>query len=248
MRALRSRLFVCGRRRRAGGVRDLHLGFHCRVRGAGGGVRLPAALLGPRPVVAAADRAHDARAAAADQRRDDRAAIPSQGCRRAALGRLGAQAVTRLWWQSLLALAAFVTLIGLGTWQLERKAWKEGLIEALAERTNAQPMPLPAPERWAALDPAQDEFRRVAFAATIAPEREALVYSSGSSVRPDVSGPGYWVFVPAEFAGGGTVVVNRGFLPEGQQDRKTHMPPTGRVDLVGALRWPEPRGWFAPND
>src|SRR5262249_33362158 len=54
-----------------------------------GGVRLPAALLGPRPVVAAADRAHDARAAAADQRRDDRAAIPSQGCRRAALGRLG---------------------------------------------------------------------------------------------------------------------------------------------------------------
>jgi surfeit locus 1 family protein len=154
----------------------------------------------------------------------------------------------RLWWQSLLVLAAFITLIGLGTWQLERKAWKEGLIDALAERTNAQPMPLPAPERWATLDPAQDEFRRVAFAATIAPEQEALVYSSGSSVRPDVSGPGYWVFAPAELAGGGTVVVNRGFLPEGQQDRKTHAPPTGRLELVGALRWPEPRGWFAPND
>src|SRR5215475_2503784 len=154
----------------------------------------------------------------------------------------------RLWWQSLLALAAFITLIGLGTWQLDRKAWKEALIEALEERVSAQPVPLPASERWAMLDPDRDEFRRMTFAATIAPDREALVYSSGSSVRPDVSGPGYWVFAPAELPGGSVVVVNRGFVPEGQQDRKTHMPPAGRLQLVGALRWPEPRGVFAPKD
>src|SRR5215471_18855380 len=54
-------------------------------------------------------------------------------------------------WLPLLALAAFVTLIGLGTWQLERKAWKEGLIDALAERVSAQPVPLRGPERWAML-------------------------------------------------------------------------------------------------
>src|SRR5262249_22574368 len=157
-------------------------------------------------------------------------------------------AVTRLWWQSLLTLAAFITLIGLGTWQLERKAWKEALIDALAERVNAGPVPLPTPERWATLDTAHDELRRMKFAATIASEREALVYPSGSSVRPDVSGPGYWVFAPAELASGGTVVVNRGFLPEGQQDRKTHVPPSGRLELVGALRWPQPPGLFAPKD
>jgi len=29
----------------------------------------------------------------------------------------------------------FILLVGLGTWQLERKTWKEGLIAALAERT-----------------------------------------------------------------------------------------------------------------
>ena len=156
--------------------------------------------------------------------------------------------MTRLWWQSLLALAAFVTLIALGTWQLDRKAWKEALIDALEERVNAPPVPLPAPERWATLDPDRDEFRRMAFAATIAPDREALVYSSGSSVRPDVSGPGYWVFAPAELASGAVAVVNRGFVPEGQQDRKTHVPPAGRLQLVGALRWPELRGLFAPKD
>jgi cytochrome oxidase assembly protein ShyY1 len=141
-----------------------------------------------------------------------------------------------------------IVLLGLGTWQLERKAWKEGLIAALAARTGAEPMPLPSPERWSALSPESDEFRRVTFPATFASEREVLVYGSGSSVRPDVSGPGYWVFAPAELAGGAVVVVNRGFLPEGQQDLKTHTPPAGRVDLTGALRWPEPRGWFLPND
>jgi surfeit locus 1 family protein len=142
----------------------------------------------------------------------------------------------------------FIVLIGLGTWQLERKAWKEGLIAALAARTSAEPVPLPSPERWSALSSENDEFRRVTFAATFASEREVLVYGSGSSVRPDVSGPGYWVFAPAESAGGAVVVVNRGFVPEGQQDPKTHMPPASPVNLIGALRWPEPRGWFVPND
>jgi surfeit locus 1 family protein len=153
-----------------------------------------------------------------------------------------------LLWPSLFALVMFIVLIGLGTWQLERKTWKEGLIAALAERSSAEPVALPAPGRWSALDPMDDEFRRVTFVATILPGHEVLVYAAGSSVRTDIAGPGYWVFAPAELAGGVTVVVNRGFVPEGQQDPKTHLPPAGRVDLIGALRWPEPRGWFVPND
>lgn len=160
----------------------------------------------------------------------------------------GAAGSTRLLWPSVAALAAFSVLIGLGTWQLERKAWKEALIDTLGERVAAAPAPLPPPERWPALDPARDEFRRVAFAATFVPAQEALVYGAGSAFRPDVSGPGYWVFAPAALAGEATVVVNRGFVPEGQQDPRTHVPPAGRVDLVGALRWPEPRSWFVPND
>src|SRR5258705_10490406 len=134
----------------------------------------------------------------------------------------------------------FIVLIGLGTWQLERKTRKEGLIAALAERTSAEPVPLPAPERWSALDPMNDEFRPVKLAATIAAGREALVYAVGSSVRTDITGPGYWVFALAELAGGAVVAVNRGFLPEGQQDPKTHMPPPGRVDRIAALRGREP--------
>ena len=69
----------------------------------------------------------------------------------------------------------FIVLIGLGTWQLERKTWKEGLIAALAARTTAEPVPLPVPERWSALEPESDEFRRVTFAATIAAGSQVLV-------------------------------------------------------------------------
>jgi len=151
------------------------------------------------------------------------------------------------------AIATFVALIvllGLGTWQIERKFWKEALIDTLDRRLAAAPAELPPPASWARLDPAHDEFRHVAFRARFLPEQQALVYTSGSAFRTDVSGPGYWVFAPASVEGGGTVVINRGFVPQGAFER-TKTPPTEpgeTLDVVGALRWPEPRGLFTPAD
>ncbi len=154
-------------------------------------------------------------------------------------------------WRGLLApaLLAFAVLIALGTWQIERKAWKEGLTAALSERLAAPPEALPAPESWPRLSQASDEYRRVSFSATFDYAHEALVYGAASAFRPDVSGPGYWVFTPARLAAGSVVIVNRGFVPEGRQDPKSRsggaMP--GIIEVVGALRWPD-RGWFTPND
>jgi surfeit locus 1 family protein len=143
---------------------------------------------------------------------------------------------------------ALCVLVGLGTWQLERKAWKDALIAELEAKLAAPPTDLPARERWQRLTAATDEFRRVAFPAEFLPGEAALVYSSGSSLRPDLSGPGYFVFAPARLTGGSIVVVNRGFVPEGRQDPKTHTAPSGVVDIVGVMRWPEQRGQFTPPD
>jgi surfeit locus 1 family protein len=145
---------------------------------------------------------------------------------------------------------ALAVLVALGTWQLERKAWKESLVAELDRKLAAPATDLPPRERWKQLDPTKDEFRHVAFPAEFLPGEEALVYTSGSPLRPDVTGPGYWVFSPARLTGGSIVLVNRGFVPEGRQDPKAHARslPAGVVEVAGALRWPEQRGSFTPPD
>lgn len=150
----------------------------------------------------------------------------------------------------LFMLVALATFLGLGTWQLERKVWKEALIQRLERRLSAASIDLPAPERWSSLDPAEDEFRRAKFSAVFTPGEAALVYTPGSSVRADVLGPGYWVLAPARTAEDGIVVVNRGFVPQGQQDAAARPTDTigATVSIVGVMRWPESRGFFTPAD
>ncbi len=154
-------------------------------------------------------------------------------------------------WHGLLApaLVVFAALIALGSWQIERKAWKESLIASLDERVGAPAQPLPERRSWPSLDQARDEYRRVSFSAAFDYAHEALVYGAASAFRPDVTGHGYWVFTPALLADGGVVIVNRGFVPDGRQDPSSRsdgeMP--GPIAIVGALRWPD-RSWFTPGD
>ena len=155
-------------------------------------------------------------------------------------------------WLGLLvpALLAFAVLVALGTWQVERKAWKEGLIAALTERLAAPPTALAGPVTWPSLDPATDEYRRVKFSAVFDHGKEALVYAAASAFRPDVSSPGYWIFTPAQLADGYFVMVNRGFVPEARKDATSRADgqTAGPVEIVGVMRWPDPRHWFSPPD
>jgi surfeit locus 1 family protein len=150
---------------------------------------------------------------------------------------------------TLVMLALF---IGLGVWQLQRRVEKHALIAALTARLAAPPEALPPPAQWGALTPASDEFRRVRFAATYASLPDAMVYSSGSAVRADISGPGTWAFLPARLPGGETVVINAGFVQNTMQDRAqqdravapliTHEPAL----LTGYIRFPEKAGMLTP--
>lgn len=165
---------------------------------------------------------------------------------------MNASGENRRSWLGLLlpAIVAFLILIGLGTWQVQRKAWKEGLIAELTERLSAAPTALPSAKDWPSLDPASAEYSPVTFSAQFDNTDEALVYGAASAFRPDVTGLGYWVFTPARLADGSTVIVNRGFIPEDKKDPKTREAGqiAGPVTIVGTLRWPEPRHWFTPND
>ena len=151
---------------------------------------------------------------------------------------------------TLMTLAGLVILIGLGVWQLDRKVWKENLITTLNIRLGRAPEDLPPRASWAQLREDKEEFRRVVFPAEFLDGEEALVYTAGSPLRPDVKGPGYWVFAPARLAGGSIILVNRGFVPADRKDpgTRTEGAPHGIVDIVGVLRWPETRNSFTPAD
>jgi cytochrome oxidase assembly protein ShyY1 len=145
-------------------------------------------------------------------------------------------------------------LIGLGVWQLQRRVEKHALIAQLTERLAAAPAALPSPAQWSTLTPGRDEFRRVRFSATYEQRPDAMVYSSGSAIRDDVSGPGTWAFLPARLPTGETVVINTGFVQNtmqdrGQQDRAVTRLVTGApVTLTGYIRFPESAGALTPRE
>ena len=151
-------------------------------------------------------------------------------------------------------LAVVALLVGLGLWQLQRRAEKHALIAALTERLAAAPAALPQPSQWSTLTPERDEFRRVRFSATYQPRPDAMVYSSGSAVRDDVAGPGAWAFMPASLPTGETVVINTGFVQNtmhdrAQQDRAvTRLVSGAPVALTGYLRFPETAGALTPPE
>jgi cytochrome oxidase assembly protein ShyY1 len=152
---------------------------------------------------------------------------------------------------TLVMVALFV---GLGVWQLQRRAEKHALIAALTQRLAAAPEALPPPTQWSALKPERDEFRRVRFTATYQPLPDAMVYSSGSAVREDISGPATWAFVPVRLPDGDAVVVNAGFVQNTMQDRAQQdravkpLVSSEPVALTGYIRFPEAAGPLTPAE
>ena len=146
----------------------------------------------------------------------------------------------RLLVPTLIAVTAALVATALGAWQLQRKAWKEGLIAAMDARLAAALVPLPPASEWPSLTAADAEFRRVKFHAQFEQRPGVWVYVAGSALRDDIKDPGYFAFQPARLDDGRTVVVNRGYVP---MDRTVPWA-GGSLDVVGYLRWPEARPWF----
>jgi surfeit locus 1 family protein len=140
-------------------------------------------------------------------------------------------------------------LVALGVWQLNRKVWKEDLIDTLNIRLAQSPEKLPPSENWRDLTQANDEFRPVTSLVEFLPDSEAFVYTAGSTFRPDVQGAGYWVFAPARLIDGSIVVVNRGFIPFDRKDLISRANGTsGVVQITGVMRWPERQSLFMLSD
>lgn len=139
-----------------------------------------------------------------------------------------------LLWQigkALLLLAALVILLGLGTWQVERLQWKEGLLADIAARKDAPTVPVSAIEAMAASG-GDIEYRVVTASGHYLndKERHFLATYDGD--------PGYHIYTPLQLDDGRYVFVNRGFVPtEAKEPEKRKQGElTGEQTVTGLAR------------
>lgn len=132
-------------------------------------------------------------------------------------------------WLTLCALLGILVLLGLGTWQLQRLGWKEGLIAERAARLEAPEIALPAD----LARPADLEYRRVRLAGTFLHERE--LHQGGRTRNRRV---GFHVVTPLRLDDGRTILVDRGWVPPEAKAPETRpgSRPEGPVEIAAILR------------
>ena len=147
----------------------------------------------------------------------------------------------------MLVLAA--TCTWLGTWQMQRLAEKEALIAAVDARLGAEPVPVPPASQWADLDLEALSYQPVSLTGAFRYNQTVTVFTSLANARGPASGPGYWVVTPFVLADGGTVFVNRGFVPQDFQEAAVTdgQGADEQVTISGLLRPAEVAGFVTPE-
>lgn len=146
------------------------------------------------------------------------------------------------WGLTLAAAAVFIMLCGLGTWQLQRLAWKQGLLTHIDALSRQKPRPLG--EALAAGARGENlEFVRVSFdcpGLAQAPFERLYALQDGKTGERLISA--------CPLAGGGAILVDRGFLPDGARAPVVYDPtPFEPFRVTGVLRRPDPANAFAPK-
>ncbi|WP_083222530.1 SURF1 family protein [Ensifer sp. LC163] len=123
------------------------------------------------------------------------------------VGRLGA---------FVLLAIVFAILVSLGTWQMQRLHWKEGLLQAIAERRSAPPVTLAEIEKMLAAG-ADIDYRTVTVPGGFDHSKERHFFATYNGRT------GYYIFTPLTIEDGRSLFVNRGFVPFEQKDSSTRL-------------------------
>jgi surfeit locus 1 family protein len=119
-----------------------------------------------------------------------------------------------LGWQiakAVLLLAVLVILLSLGTWQVKRLQWKEGLLADIAERQAVAPVPLTDIEAMAARG-GDIEYRKVTASGHYLNDKERHFFATYNGMS------GFYVYTPLQLDDGRFLLVNRGFVPYDQKE------------------------------
>ena len=152
------------------------------------------------------------------------------------------------WGFIVFMLVLTVLWVVLGIWQLERLQWKEGLIAEVNARLTAPPYDLPPASEWATTDTSTFEYHAVRMSGRYAAAEPVLVFTSLTDPKGKYRGAGYWIMTPFNPDGGGTVFINRGFVP--QDSARAYLDDNtvlkGHMSLTGTMLPAEVAGPFTP--
>jgi len=139
----------------------------------------------------------------------------------------------------LLAIVLFAGFSSLGTWQLQRRAWKLDLVARVDRQLAKEPVPAPGRSEWGSIG--QDyAYLPVTVSGSYQYSGEVLVQALTTL------GSGYWVMTPLRTSDGAIVLINRGFVDQLHRTAITRQ--SGPVKVKGLLRLSEPDGRFLrPN-
>ena len=152
-------------------------------------------------------------------------------------------------WSFIVFMLALTALwIGLGVWQLDRLAWKEGLIAQVTARLTQPPTPLPPAAQWPTLVPDDYDFRPVALTGHYLAGKTVPVFVGLTDAKGKYDGPGYWLMAPFAPDSGGTVWIDLGFVPQDKLpayggDKSV---PQGPQTITGIATISEDPGAFTP--
>lgn len=139
-------------------------------------------------------------------------------------------------------LSAFGTCLIMGTWQVQRLAWKENLLAAI-EQAKGQPAITKLPQSDA--DITALEFRPVTLSGSWVRGVEYHLFPRWYQGKQ-----GYWIIAPFTLGDGRVVLVNRGWVPTEKKDPATR-PETqarGYDKVAGLLRLGGERHAFTPSN
>lgn len=141
-------------------------------------------------------------------------------------------------------LGAFITTVGLGTWQVQRLQWKEGLIAQIEDARQNAPLTasdLPSDET----ELKEKNFWPVKLTGTWNHEIEYHL-----APRYYKSQLGYHIVQPLILSDKRVVLINRGWVPTAKKDIETRPRSigAGRATVTGLLRVGSERNPFTPEN
>ena len=128
-------------------------------------------------------------------------------------------------------LAALAVLVALGTWQVKRLIWKEGLLATIAQRMATDPAPLDTViAQWRA--GSDIEYIPVQVDGVFDHAKEQFFFATHNGQ------PGYFVYTPLSLRDGSVIIINRGFVGIDRKDRSLRGPGLleGEVSVIGLAR------------